>query len=76
MSGRTVLRWLQLQKSRDDEINCQTGHNTTLKRDTESVVNGEWIFYPNLGYLPVSHEFLDTCSKYMTNPLPYLQQRG
>ena len=62
-------------KSRDGEINCQTGHNTTLKRDTESVVNGEWIFYQNLDYLPVSHQLLDTSANYMSNSLPYLQPR-
>ena len=45
-------------KSRAGEINCQTGHNTTLKRDAESVVNGEWIFYQNLDYLPVSIELV------------------
>jgi hypothetical protein len=36
------------------KINCQISRNTTIERDAENLVNGEWIFYQDMDTLPVS----------------------
>jgi hypothetical protein len=36
------------------KINCQISRNTTLERDAETLVNGEWMIYQDLETLPVS----------------------
>ena len=36
------------------KINCEISRNTSLERDAESLIYGEWIFYQDLETLPVS----------------------